>query len=177
MGRMFERPGSGHLLNQHYLNAMFPLDDEGRVMETNKFMEMAVNIANHETGENPQSQSTNGATNINHETEIKDQTGMPSVMTSIAGWPKYTNGVHASPITSNREGMLESLIEHITPDSGRKDSLIHDINSPVQKVASRPSQTLRVKDFSRLWQYRNGSTPPIEAQELKEEAAKRLRTM
>ncbi|KAL1604070.1 hypothetical protein SLS60_005662 [Paraconiothyrium brasiliense] len=43
-GRVFMRPGTGHLLNQHYLNAMFPLDKDLRVDEDNEFMETRVDI-------------------------------------------------------------------------------------------------------------------------------------
>ncbi|OCK80530.1 hypothetical protein K432DRAFT_382140 [Lepidopterella palustris CBS 459.81] len=46
MGRVFTRPGSGHLLNQHYMNTMFPLGPDKRVLKTNDFMEMEANISN-----------------------------------------------------------------------------------------------------------------------------------
>ncbi|KAF9735727.1 hypothetical protein PMIN06_010115 [Paraphaeosphaeria minitans] len=32
-GNLFVRQGTGHLMNQHYLNALFPLGEDGRVME------------------------------------------------------------------------------------------------------------------------------------------------
>jgi len=51
------------------------------------------------------------------------------------------------------------------PDGGRKDNLVHDVDSPIERVVSRSSKTLRVKDFSRLWQYRNGRSPPRSANE------------
>ncbi|KAF1975232.1 hypothetical protein BU23DRAFT_503818, partial [Bimuria novae-zelandiae CBS 107.79] len=41
-GRVFIRPGTGHLLNQHYLNSIFPLDQNMRVREHNSFMDMNV---------------------------------------------------------------------------------------------------------------------------------------
>jgi hypothetical protein len=42
-GTLFERRGSGHMLNQHYLNTMFTRDPAtGLVAETNEFMEMLV---------------------------------------------------------------------------------------------------------------------------------------
>lgn len=44
MGRVFIRPGTGHLLNQHYLTNMFPLDKDNRVMENNEFMGMDVSF-------------------------------------------------------------------------------------------------------------------------------------
>jgi hypothetical protein len=43
VGHLFERPGSGHMLNQHYLDTIFPFDpNTGRVVDTNDFMEMLV---------------------------------------------------------------------------------------------------------------------------------------
>ena len=45
MGRVFVSPGSGHLLNQHYLHDMFVLTPEGKCAETNEFMEMAIDQA------------------------------------------------------------------------------------------------------------------------------------
>jgi len=43
IGQLFERPGSGHMLNQHYLDTIFPFDpDTGRVADTNDFVEMLV---------------------------------------------------------------------------------------------------------------------------------------
>jgi hypothetical protein len=43
VGAVFERRGSGHMLNQHYLDTMFPLDPHtGQVAESNEFMDMLV---------------------------------------------------------------------------------------------------------------------------------------
>lgn len=50
MGQVFRRKGTGHLLNQHYLNAMFPLDENMRVLERNKFMDMEVSPLSNGTG-------------------------------------------------------------------------------------------------------------------------------
>lgn len=47
MGRVFERPGSGHQFNQHYLDNMFPPDPTGRFVRglaDGDFMEMDVRI-------------------------------------------------------------------------------------------------------------------------------------
>ncbi|KAE8355967.1 hypothetical protein BDV28DRAFT_127943 [Aspergillus coremiiformis] len=48
MGRIFVRPGSGHQLNQHYLDAMFTLGPDKKVHETNAFMEMKPKIVAYE---------------------------------------------------------------------------------------------------------------------------------
>lgn len=45
------RPGTGHLLNQHYLNTMFPLEAEVRDRETGGFMDMRVEVMGERTGE------------------------------------------------------------------------------------------------------------------------------
>ncbi|KAK7520136.1 hypothetical protein IWZ03DRAFT_412909 [Phyllosticta citriasiana] len=50
MGRLFERQGTGHLLNQHYLNYMFPLGPDGRVLENNDFMDEPVVFDEEEIG-------------------------------------------------------------------------------------------------------------------------------
>lgn len=45
IGRLFERNGSGHTLNQHYLDNMFPMDPStGRVADSNEFMETLVDV-------------------------------------------------------------------------------------------------------------------------------------
>ncbi|KAL1998028.1 hypothetical protein VTN02DRAFT_172 [Thermoascus thermophilus] len=44
MGRVFVRPGWGHQLNQHYLDPMFPLGPDRRVLERSEFMEMEVQL-------------------------------------------------------------------------------------------------------------------------------------
>ncbi|KAF2634674.1 hypothetical protein P280DRAFT_494167 [Massarina eburnea CBS 473.64] len=52
MGRLFIRPGTGHLLNQHYLSAMFPLDEHNRVREYSEFMDMDVDFDADEADSN-----------------------------------------------------------------------------------------------------------------------------
>ncbi|RMY33573.1 hypothetical protein D0866_05830 [Hortaea werneckii] len=159
MGRVFERPGDGHLLNQHYLNAMFPLGHDGKVKEKNEFMETAVQLAEPK--------------DFDSET-ASHETASPFPVRS--GVVRATNGINSSSHRNGQEGMLESLITHMTPTTGGGSSLVQDINSPVQKIVNRQSSTLRVEDFSRLWQYRNGKSPPSKTQQLREEAAKRQAT-
>ncbi|KAL4879428.1 hypothetical protein BJY04DRAFT_96062 [Aspergillus karnatakaensis] len=43
-GQVFVRPGTGHLLNQHYLNNMFTLGSDGKVLDSNPFMEMEIEV-------------------------------------------------------------------------------------------------------------------------------------
>lgn len=159
MGRVFERPGDGHLLNQHYLNAMFPLGHDGSVKEKNEFMETAVKLAEPK--------------DLDFETASHETASATPVR---SGFVRATNGITSSAHRNRQEGMLESLITHMKPSVEGGNSLVQDVNSPVQKIVSRQSSTLRVKDFSRLWQYRNGKSPPPKTQQSKEEAAKRQAT-
>ncbi|KAJ5725048.1 uncharacterized protein N7483_006405 [Penicillium malachiteum] len=93
MGRFFVHPGSGHLLNQHYLDPMFTLGPDHKVLENNPFMDMEV--------------------------ETNSQK-MP-------------------------EDDCEETLLPISDSQGSPDKT--------------DDQVLRVKDFSRLWKYRNGGSP------------------
>jgi hypothetical protein len=119
MGRLFTRNGTGHLLNQHYLNDMFPLGSDLRVLEHNDFMNATVRIV----------------------TEGTPDEGREDV---------------ESTIRATRDEAMAT---------------VQDVNSPISPISvgsqnsvfgsdrafSRPAM---VKDFSRLWLYRNGMSPP-----------------
>lgn len=92
MGRLFIRAGSGHLLNQHYLDTMFTLGPDHKVLENNPFMDMEV--------------------------ETKSD-------------------------CTPHENCEETLLPVTTTEFQQE-------NHP---------EVLRVKDYSRLWQYRNGGIP------------------
>lgn len=109
MGRLFVRPGSGHLMNQHYLDNMFTLGPDHKVLESNPFMDMEV-----ETKTDAISSGANGIQNKSD--EYREQTLLP-----IPGL-----GSHLLQ-RDERDGTCQAV--------------------------------LRVKDFSRLWQYRNGGSP------------------
>ncbi|OCL05584.1 hypothetical protein AOQ84DRAFT_298601 [Glonium stellatum] len=121
MGRVFTRPGQGHLLNQHYLNCMFPLGPDQRVLETNDFMEMELKVSEDDTR--------------SHARE--------------ADWfSLYGRGAETEEDVATLE----------------------DINSPIQSLqnssfgsafeSNRLQTTRKVKDYSRLWLYRDGGSPP-----------------
>lgn len=93
LGRLFIRPGSGHMMNQHYLDTMFTLGSDHRVLDSNEFMDMEVDM-------NPAS-----------------------------------------------NGYGEDCELSLLPMAGLEIS------------SSKESRVSRVKDFSRLWQYRNGGSP------------------
>ncbi|KAF2146735.1 uncharacterized protein K452DRAFT_282924 [Aplosporella prunicola CBS 121167] len=125
MGRLLQREGMGHLLNQHYLNYMFPLGPDDRALETNEFMETDVSHSEH------------------------DQ-------------------------VPNREGFVASLCDILDGSSDEEDTaVVRDSDTTVnpvdgllefkkklpKEVAEKLPRKPKVKDFSRLWQYRNGGTP------------------
>jgi len=96
LGRLFIRPGSGHMMNQHYLDTMFTLGSDHRVLDSNPFMDMEVDMK----------VASNG----------------------------YDGDCELSLLP------MASLDSSTSKDSSK--SRVH-----------------RVKDFSRLWQYRNGGSP------------------
>ncbi|KAJ5889074.1 hypothetical protein N7495_009115 [Penicillium taxi] len=49
LGRLFVRQGSGHLMNQHYLDTMFTLGPDHRVLDSNKFMDMEIELESEST--------------------------------------------------------------------------------------------------------------------------------
>ncbi|KAL1635581.1 hypothetical protein SLS56_001633 [Neofusicoccum ribis] len=116
MGRLFQRKGSGHLLNQHYLNYMFPLGPDNRALDKNDFMETEIDLDHDE-------------------------------------------------LDDDREGLEDSLCDLLSgsesDSSGDERAIVDDVNSPVVPVV--PNRHMpkhpKVKDFSRLWQYRNGREP------------------
>lgn len=112
LGRLFVRPGSGHLMNQHYLDNMFTLGPNKKVLESNPFMDMEVQVTPDMFTKNQAADSIL----LDDTGEATEETFFPIVKT---GRP-VRNGIR-----------------------------IDDLDG----------QALRVKDFSRLWQYRNGGSP------------------
>lgn len=111
MGRLFLSPGSGHLLNQHYLYKMFALTpDRKACADTNPFMEMEVRLNKHDI--------------------------------------------------SGREDLEKSMEDRA---AGDVVAFVGDVNAPVKPVtllrSGEGARRLQVKDFSRLWLYRNGESP------------------
>lgn len=115
MGRIFVRPGTGHLLNQHYLNSMFPLDKDMRVIEHNEFMDMDVTFTLDDL----------------EEVQNRYRDTLPN-----------SNRVNGAVFEDGHEG-IASL------EGSWSGGLLQ--GSGVQKPT--------VKEFSRLWRYRNGRSP------------------
>lgn len=129
MGRVFERPGSGHLFNQHYLDNMFPLDPTGRFVRgltDGDFMEMDVRIGGGTEAREGLDQSLD-ATLGSVEPEARILTSSASVRTEIQGQRSRAKG---------NSRILE-----------------------VDELARTNGVPWKVKNLSRLWAYRNGDSP------------------
>ena len=120
MGRLFVSEKTGHLLNQHYLQQMFPLGKDDRCLDKSEFMEMDVDVK---------------LENLSEE---------------------------------GREELMNSLAQGASAKLQRQIAYVGDVNSPISPVRrtlsllgddNHPTRSLKVKDFSRLWQYRNGGSP------------------
>jgi hypothetical protein len=112
LGRLFVRPGSGHLMNQHYLDNMFTLGSDRRVLDSNPFMDMKV--------------------------ETKSNIGIER------------RGAGPGPLDDSGEPPEETLFPIVNSRSLLRNGVAVD---------EEDATALRVKDFSRLWQYRNGGSP------------------
>ncbi|KAH7124063.1 hypothetical protein B0J11DRAFT_568956 [Dendryphion nanum] len=118
MGRVFIRSGMGHLLNQHYLNMMFPLGKDQRTLESNPFMDGEVDF------------SSDGA------------------------------------VDKARDGIFETMLNG---GNGAVTAIVEDMHSPVEPVSLSRAESIleaklaqkkpKVRDFSRLWEYRDGKKP------------------
>ncbi|KAE8367277.1 hypothetical protein BDV27DRAFT_124081, partial [Aspergillus caelatus] len=109
MGRIFVQSGSGHQLNQHYLDTMFTLGPDRRVLDTNEFMEM-------------------GARTVEYEKIL----------------PKHVRHERSEVLVTNKR------------PSDRNRTIPA---SPLGLANQHEQRPVKVKDLSRLWQYRNGGSP------------------
>jgi hypothetical protein len=120
MGRLFLSPDSGHLLNQHYLHAMFRMGSDRRILDSNDFMDMEVRMSHHDLDD--------GREDIAH--AFADNSGGKEFGGKAEQQVAFVGDV-------NRSLRPMVLFEH-----------------------GETPRRLRVKDFSRLWMYRNGGDPP-----------------
>ena len=108
MGRLFVRQGTGHMMNHHYLHNMFTLGPDNKVLESNPFMDLEVEVTS------------------------------------------------TIPANETRDSQASS--------TGNGEETLLPLAGPEQQMTNADSggtelQVLRIKDFSRLWQYRNGGSP------------------
>lgn len=145
MGRVFERPGQGHQLNQHYLDSMFPLKaaPDGSpgiggsgflgASDESEFMETVL-----EWGENHDENEKRG-----------EREGLEiSYM-----------GAKGEPLDSGEEQVLLRDMSPITPGGALSELTKMSEDRPTGKEG----REFKVKDMSRLWLYRNGRSPKIDS--------------
>lgn len=144
MGRVFERPGQGHQLNQHYLDSMFPLKPsppdrpgiggsgfEG-VDEESEFMDTIV-----EWGKN-------------NDEQRDEREGLALSYLGAKGEPLDT-----------REEVLLRDMSPVSPES-TLSALRGEFENGrgfTNAVNGDERREFKVRDLSRLWSYRNGRSP------------------
>ncbi|KAF2404013.1 hypothetical protein EJ06DRAFT_471550 [Trichodelitschia bisporula] len=137
MGRLFQRSASGHLLNEHYLRTMFPLNEaRTAVAPQNDFMNAEVVVSRNEEG--------------GHEREAARPHGALTLAPGARG--------------GRREDLASSMAWTGEEEEKVEVGYVEDINTPVTPIRRAGTfgaeGILRVRDFSRLWLYRDGGCPP-----------------
>jgi hypothetical protein len=166
MGRVFERPGEGHQFNQHYLDAMFPLQPSdsspasstkskrekggiggsgfaGAREEGNEFMESILTIG----------QDGDEKTDEREGVELS-----------------YL-GTHGEPLEVKEREVLVRDMSPISPrtmskltngaEFGNGNGFTNGEGDEKEKQEERKME-FKVKDLSRLWLYVNGKSPKID---------------
>lgn len=149
MGRVFQREGKGHLLNQHYLDSMFPL----------------------EAASNPGGGSGKGG--IGGSGFLGADVSKNSFMEEEVEWIGRRREAREGLRISARSTEDLSLIEREASEEDGEDDGdvgVYD-QSPISTRQSSFHEALtngvgktkyKVKDLSRLWQYRNGRSPQVD---------------
>ncbi|RDW78345.1 hypothetical protein BP5796_06197 [Coleophoma crateriformis] len=165
MGRVFEQTGRGHLLNEHYLDTMFPLkrteDGSGGIGNTgflgadeedNKFVESYLEI---QVGRGKK-----------HEVMPGDE--REGLETSYCG----THGESFKKRPENGNIIKAFLVGSITPprteaespqDCKEMECATNGVGATNGHLESSDEKIrFKVKDMSRLWLYRNGRCPRLD---------------
>jgi hypothetical protein len=130
MGRLFERSGKGHQLNQHYLDNIFPLDpthQRVRELKAGDFMDMDV----VESG---------GATSQESREGIDES--------CLATTGPEANVLNDSPTSARTERLEEPFWPRAKSGPGNS------------AMTNGYTERAKVWQLSRLWAYRNGGSPP-----------------
>jgi hypothetical protein len=138
MGRVFLNPRSGHQLNQHYLDSIFPLDPTCRFTREpveGDFMDMDVS-----TGQETQTQEKGVG---ERETDKED-----SVL-SLYATGLLEKFQESTAACQSGETATETKVLKFSPD--------HKVNGTYDTGSGLK---LKMRDVSRLWLYRNGRKPP-----------------
>jgi len=144
MGRLFVRDGAGHQLNQHYLDNMFPIGPDGKVIENNDFMETVVDL--------PSSSSDTSGLSSEHDGGKGNDDKQP-----------HTESLACSLLCGGEDGRDVDNISMIV-DGNHAIEVVSPTDSQTNKADGTRNDFLakrqfKVKEFSRLWQYRNGQSP------------------
>lgn len=133
MGRVFERPGRGHQFNQHYLDNMFPLDPTRRFVrdpQGGDFMEMDVVVGGD---------ARNRVAREGIEQSLRATMGHGEAEATV---------LNDSPTFAR----AETRNERFWP---RTKSWFHGL-----VMTNGDTDSVKVRQLSRLWAYRNGGSPP-----------------
>lgn len=160
MGRVFERQGAGHQLNQHHLDNMFPLKPappssntlrkngiggsgfEGVDEEKSEFMNSILELGNSGTSE-----------------EKKDER---------EGLEMSYLGAHGEPLVNGEKEVLLRDMSPIVPSTmfgnggGFTNGTDGGWNEKMEEQEQEKKMQFRVKDLSRLWLYVNGKSPKVD---------------
>lgn len=134
MGRVFERVGKGHQLNQHYLDNMFPLDPKGRFARepvNDDFMNMDIIM---------------GGEGRNQEAREGLEQSLCATVGNVTADARLLNARPTSGQVERDETQLGT--------NGSPRASVYDWER------NGNTTNLKVKDLSRLWAYRNGKSPP-----------------
>lgn len=132
MGRVFVNPRAGHQLNQHYLDSIFPLD--------------------------PTKRST-------REPEEGDFMDMDASVDAEDGWieeDKQVLNLSSSRVTNGPERESNSRRPNVAPTGGMLRGTATNnagIHTGTEICSNYKPRTPKMRELSRLWQYRNGGRP------------------
>lgn len=139
-GRVFEVPESGHLLGQHYLDRLFPLDRKGREVEfvEGGMQDMHVHFEADESGVEGDPEHPEKFVRVSDARYPFASFDLPGTNGEMSLHPPST------PIATSSNGELAV------------ETALH------KEVSTKPRETngLKVKDLSRLYMYVNGGSPP-----------------
>lgn len=137
MGTVFVNPRSGHQLNQHYLDTIFPLDKTKKyVREPAPGDFMSMEVATYQPG-TADREADNPLPSFY----------VPALYTALGG----------DASDSMFKVVMSAEMLNVSPTSPMTTSAFD------KQDGSRLRETLatrRVQDLSRLWLYRNGGSPP-----------------
>jgi hypothetical protein len=168
MGRVFVRASpatGGHQFSQHYLNGMFPLARRAAdgawlgCRETNPFMESIVDDDDDDDDDDEEDGERNG----DGRGEMDAVAAADAAAAAAAAADNTAGGLVQSTGEALREGIERCLnaIELAGQQWSEAQCEVEIHGSFHESMSERiRAGEVRVKHLSRLWQYRNGRSPP-----------------